>query len=356
MSTRVLVGTVKGGFWLTSQDRQKWQISEPFFKGWKLTAGLQLADGRAMLGVASDIYGPALFVSSHAHLHTEPKSWKQIPDGPAYAEGDKSKLRQIWTLRENRGVIYAGVQDAGIFRSRDGGKSWSGVPGLNEHESRDAWMPGAGGLCCHVILFSNSDPERIWCGISAVGVFRSDDGGTIWEPKNRGVSWSLEDESHKEIGFCVHGLAQDPHDPDRIYRQDHSGMYRSSDGGDNWERNENGLPSGFGFPIVTDSRGKQIFAAPLESDEYRLPVDGSLGIYRSTDSGDSWHRASEGLPAANSYGAVLRGAMAADRRDPVGLYVGTTAGTVHVSQDGGESWINLPVTLPRILHVSVWED
>ena len=190
MGVRLLVGTAKGGFWVASDNRREWE------------------------------------------------EWEQVADGPAYPDGDDRGLRQIWTLRENRGTLYAGVhvQDAGMFTSGDGGRSWRPVPGLNEHETRAGWMPGAGGLCCHAFLFDHNDPNRMWCGISAVGVFRTDDGGATWVPKNRGVYWAHEDEEFKEIGHCVHGLAQDPDVPERIYRQDHSGMYRSDDGGEAWKR------------------------------------------------------------------------------------------------------------------------
>ena len=362
MGVRVLVGTEKGGFWMrSSPDRRRWEVSGPFFKGWKVTAGLRLADGRFMAATASHVYGPALHLSKGADGSLDAdapdaQAWEQVPRGPFYPDGGERRLRQVWTLAENRGVLYAGVQDAGLFRSDDGGRSWEPVSGLNEHETREGWLPGAGGLCCHVVLFSASDPERMWCGISAVGVFRTDDGGATWIPKNRGVTTVLEDKKHKEIGRCVHGLAQDPADPNRIYRQDHSGMYRTLDGGDSWERNEDGLPSGFGFPIAVDDGGKALFAAPQESDEHRVPAGGVLQVFRSTDGGDSWRPASRGLPDHHAYGTVLRGAMAVDSLDPAGVYFGTTSGSVHVSRDLGENWTNLPVALPRILHVSAWAE
>ena len=345
-----MVGTGKGGFWVDSHDRREWKVSEPFFKGWKVTAGVRLADGRYMAAVASDIYGPAL------HVSADGANWEQLPTGPAYPDGGDRRLREIWTLRENRGVVYAGVQDAGLFTSSDGGGSWQGVTALNDHATRPAWMPGAGGLCCHALLFDDTNPDRMWCGISAVGVFRTDDGGATWVPKNAGVPAALEDEHHKGIGTCVHGLAQDPDDPDRIFRQDHLGMFRSGDGAQSWERNEDGLEAAFGFPIVIDRASRYLFAVPLEADQYRVPVGGALQVYRSTDAGDSWHSASAGLPAADSWGTVLRGAMAVDNLDPGGVYFGTTSGTLHASADLGESWTNLPVILPRVLHVSAWVD
>jgi len=350
VGVRLLVGTAKGGFWMTSDDRSEWKVEGPFFKGWKVTAGLRLDDGRFLVGVASDIFGPALQVSENG------VDWEQIEEGPRYEDGGDRKLRQIWTLRENRDTLCAGVQDAGLFMSSDGGKRWEPVPGLNDHGTRSAWVPGAGGLCAHALLFDDEEPDRMWCGISAVGVFRTDDGGRTWTPKNEGVTMVLEDADHKDIGRCVHGLAQDPADPGRIYRQDHSGMYRTTDGADTWERNEEGLPAAFGFPIVVDRSSRTLFVAPQQSDEFRIPVENRLQVYRSKDGGDSWHSASRGLPPANTFGTVLRGAMSVDNLDPGGVYFGTTSGTVHTSADLGESWTNLPVSLPRIYHVSAWAE
>ncbi|MDH3223236.1 MAG: exo-alpha-sialidase [Gemmatimonadota bacterium] len=350
MGLRLLVGTVKGGFWVTSRDRVSWNVEGPFFAGWKVTAGLRMEDGRFLIGVASDIYGPALQVSSDL------ENWKQIEDGPAYSGAEGPKLRQIWKLAERHGSIYAGVQDAGLFVSRDGADTWEPVSGLNDHETRPGWVPGAGGLCAHALLFDERNADKMWVGISAVGVFRTDDGGATWSPKNEGVRTVLEDKTHKDIGRCVHGLTQDPENPDLIYRQDHSGMYRTTNGGDTWERNESGLPAAFGFPIVSDRASASLFVAPQQSDQFRIPVDNRLQIYRSTDGGDTWHGASKGLPESNSFGTVLRGAMAVDDMEPGGVYFGTTSGTLHASADLGESWTNLPASLPRVLHVSAWVD
>lgn len=349
MGVRLLVGTAKGGFWATSADRKTWKVAGPFFKGWKVTAALRMGDGRLVAAVASDVYGPALQVTEDF------ETWEQLPDGPTYEQGGDRRFREIWTIEENAGVLYAGVQDAGLFASADGGARWRAVGGLNDHPTRSGWMPGAGGLCCHVLLFGD-DPKRMWCGISAVGVFRTDDGGATWIPRNEGVPRAIEDKVHKGIGTCVHGLAQDPDDENRLFRQDHLGMFRSADGGDRWERNEQGLPSGFGFPIAIDRATKALFAAPQESDQRRLPAGGALRVFRSADGGDSWRSASDGLPSRNFFGTVLRGAMALDGLAPGGVYFGTSAGTLHASADLGESWTNLPVALPRVLHVSAWAE
>jgi photosystem II stability/assembly factor-like uncharacterized protein len=188
-----------------------------------------------------------------------------------------------------------------------------------------------------------------------VGVFRSDDGGASWKGKNDGIQAVLEDKEHKDVGFCVHGLAHDPARAEVIYRQDHSGMYRTADGGDTWERIESGLPSRFGFPIVMDLRTRSLFAVPLESDEYRLTTEGKLRVYRSRNGGDSWEPLTRGLPQENVHTVVLRGAMSVDQADPCGVYFGTTSGTVHISRDLGESWLTLPYTLPRVLCVEAFQ-
>ena len=245
---------------------------------------------------------------------------------------------------------------AGLFASDDGGESWSPVEALNEHPTRSGWSPGAGGLCAHALLVDPSNTDRVWCGISAVGVFRTDDGGQTWHAKNKGIPVVLEDKKHKDIGFCVHGLAAEPDDANTIYRREHVGMFRSRDGGDNWQRIENGLPSWFGFPVAIDRRSRALFVHPMESDEYRMPTDGKFRMFRSRDGGDSWESLSKGLPQQRAYMGVLRGALDVDHLDPCGVYVGTTAGTVYVSNDAGDSWTELPCTLPRVLSVSVFND
>ncbi len=349
MNVTVLVGTLKGAFVLSSStERTQWSIDGPLFKGWKVTAAERLPDGSFLAATASDVYGPAL------HRSRDLRDWSQLERGLAWPEGVSRKLNQCWRIAAGHGRVFAGVDEAGLFVSEDGGESWDPVDGLNEHETRAAWFPGAGGLCAHAILFHPEDRDRIWCGISAVGVFRSDDGGATWQPKNRGVRRIIEDQVQKEVGFCVHGLAQDPRDADTIYRQDHAGMYVTRNGGDTWESAERGLPSGFGFPIAIDRASGKLYVIPLESDEFRMPPGGSLRVFRSSDRGGSWHPLTSGLPQSHAYMSVLRGAMATDSLDPCGVYFGTTSGTVHCSVDGGDSWWALPCVLPRVLSVSVF--
>jgi len=193
----------------------------------------------------------------------------------------------------------------------------------------------------------------MWCGISAVGVFRTDDGGRTWHPKNKGVTVVLEDKIYKDVGYCVHGLAQDPDNPSLIWRQDHRGMYRTRDGGDTWDKIERGLPSGFGFPIALHAKSRTLFALPLESDEFRMPPEGKLRVYRSTNGGDAWQPLIKGLPQGNSYDVVLRHALTVDTFDPAGVYFGTTAGALYASRDGGESWHTLPLVAPRIVCLAI---
>ncbi|MHC4134576.1 MAG: sialidase family protein [Planctomycetota bacterium] len=348
MSVTLIVGTGKGAFVCRSQDRATWRIDGPHFKGWKATASTRTASGRYLVATASRVYGAAL------HASPDLKAWEQIENGPAYPEGGDKKLNQIWTLLSAGDRVYAGVDTAGLFYSEDDGASWHPVPALNDHATSRSWFPGAGGLCAHSVLVDPRNEARIWCGISAVGVWRSDDGGETWHAKNDGIRHVIEDKEFKEIGFCVHGLAADPDDADTIWRQDHTGMYVTRDGGDTWEPSGEGLASWFGFPVALDPGTRNLYAFPMESDEYRMPKDGAFRIYRSTDGGQSWHAPAEGLPATPTYAGVLRGAMAVDGRG--GVYVGSSAGTVYASTDGGDTWQPLPCTLPRVLSVEAYPD
>jgi hypothetical protein len=351
MGLLALIGTDKGAFVLRASDaRERWTIAGPLFKGWKVTASARDARGRFFAATASDVYGPALHASEDA------LDWSQIEQGPQWGKESEREMRQIWTLVPHGARLYAGVDDAGLFASDDGGASWHGFDALNEHPSRASWYPGAGGLCLHAVLVDPRDARRLWAGISSVGVFRSDDGGATWALKNDGIPAMLEDEHFKDIGRCVHGLVADPDDADAIWRREHNGMFRTRDGGDSWERVESGLGSWFGFPLALDRRTKDLYDIPLESDEYRLMPGGAMAVYKSADGGDSWHPLRAGLPQSHAYAGVLRAALALDHRDPCGIVFGTTAGAVFTSRDAGESFARLDCTLPRILSVELYDD
>ena len=348
MGVILAVGTEKGAYLIRSDEaRSSWDLEGPLFKGWKVTAFGEAGDGTYLLGTGSNWFGAAL------HRSADLEEWTQIGDGPAWPEGGDRRLTQIWTLARSGETLYAGVDEAGLFRSGDHGETWQPVDGLNEHPTRPGWQPGLGGLAAHRVVVDRSDPARIWAAISAVGVFRSDDAGSTWTSKNQGVPRTVDDEDSEEIGYCVHCIVQDPDDSNRLYRQDHQGVFTTEDGGDTWQRIEDGLPAGFGFPIVLDEETGRLFVVPLESDENRLPVDGGFRVYRSDDRGQFWHASGVGFPEAPTFTAVLRGAMDTDQRQ--GVYLGTTAGRVVATTDAGDTWTTLPWTLPRIMSVRAWQ-
>jgi len=344
MTTVVIVGTPKGAFVLRSEDRAQWTVSEPLFKGWKVTAAARRG-GRWLLATASYVYGAAIQVSEDL------EAWRQVERGPAWPEAGDRELKEIWKIAPAGDDLWAGVMDAGFFRSRDGGDAWEPVEGLNEHPTRAGWFPGQAGLVAHSFLADRSDPRRLYAGISAVGVFRSDDGGATWAPKNRGVPVIIEDARHADIGYCVHAIVQDPEAPETLFRQDHMGIFRTRDAGESWERVGAGLPGPFGFPLALDRSSRALYAVPMESDEYRMPV-GGLVVARSRAGGDTWEEKTAGLPE-RCYTGVLRGALDVDHAG--GVYLGTTGGTVYASRDGGDTWRSVADSLPRVLHVSAYE-
>lgn len=336
--TQIAIGTEKGGY-LLNDDSGEWSVDGPLFPGWKVTAFGEAPDGTHLACVGSNWFGPAV------HRSTDLENWEQTDTPPAWDEEADRKMEQIWTLHTTGDTVMAGVAHAGLFTSDDGGVSWSPIDGLNEHRTRDQWEPGLGGLCAHRILTAG---DQIWVGISAVGVFRSDDNGATWEPKNAGVTsvGAPEEAERPEVGYCIHCLAQDPANPDHIWRQDHMGVYRTRDGGDNWEKIEEGLPAGFGFVIWRDDSSGRLFTIPLESSSNRVPVDGRLRVYRSDDEGDSWQLSGTGWPDSPQYTGVLRGAFDGDN-DGVFCF-GTTGGKVWLTSDNGDSWQELLPSFPRI--------
>ncbi len=349
------VSTEKGLFLFTSdENRQDWKIEGPLLKGWSVSDTLLDTRQSATLfaAVSSAFYGSGLHVSDNLG-----KSWREIETPPQYPEGSEHEVTAIWTVvpgpSNQPKTLYAGVDPAGLFVSRDHGEHWELLPGLSGHPSRGEWMGGKGGLCCHSVLVDPKNPDRLWTGISAVGVFRSEDGGQSWSTRNDGLEIVVPGEHHKEIGTCVHRLVLDPTNPDRLYQQNHRGVFRSQDGGDSWQRIETGLTHTFGFPMVLNPDNPEtLFIIPQESDEYRLIPDGVLKVYRSEDAGNSWSPLNEGLPG-NSYTGVMRQAMAIDGHKSCGVYFGTVGGQVHYSTNNGNQWQTLPHQLPRINAVSV---
>ncbi len=368
MGVALIVGTRKGAAILASDmARQKW--SKDFvLQGWNVTASARDDGGRYYAAIGNDVFGPAIMASDDL------KEWRQLEAAPRYKpgakgnpehnrklgagdpmgnyQGDARYVDQIWTLHAAHGALYAGVSEAGVFVSRDRGTSWQEIEGFNDHPSRANWEPGFGGLCAHTILTDAKNPLRMWVGVSSSGLFRTDDGGKTWGRKNDGVNATT--------GHCVHRVAHDPARPDTLYRQDHRGMYLSEDGGDSWQVIETGLPvadlsdghrCSFGFPIVMDRRTDNVFAVPLEGDNFRFPADGKLSVYRTADRGKRWARLGDGLPA-NSFVSVLRGAMSADQE--AGVYFGTSSGAVYASPDLGEHWSEIAAGLPRIASVEAY--
>ena len=334
---RIAIGTEKGAYLL---ERHKgWTVEGPKFPGWKVSAFGISPDGTYLAGLGSNWFGASV------HRSQDLDKWEQVEQGPSYPAEQGRKLTQIWTFHTVGSKIFAGVDEAGLFVSDDEGLTWEPVVALNEHESRSNWKPGFGGMCAHHIL---TDGDRIWVGISAVGVFRSDDGGATFGRFDEGVTPTVTtEEGAGANGWCVHGLVADPRDPDSIWRQDHQGVYRTVDGAETWERIETGLPSRFGFPIRRHHSTGTLFVVPLESDENRVPSGGRLAAYRSTDAGDSWDRAGAGWPQAEQFTGVLRNAMDVDADG--GVAFGTAGGKVYISDDVGDNWDQLPFSFPRIL-------
>jgi len=267
------------------------------------------------------------------------------------------EFTRVWHLAPSptdAEVMYAGVQDAALFKSTDGGTSWNELTGLREHGSGPQWQPGAGGMCLHTIVLDPNDPQRMTIAISAAGVFRTDDGGQSWRPINKGLLSDGIPSPATEVGHCVHNLAAHPSRPDTIFMQKHWDVMRSDDGGDNWFEISGNLPTDFGFPIAVHAHEPEtIYVVPITSDLYHYPPDGALRVYRSRSGGTEWEALTTGLPQEDCYVNVLRDAMAVDSLDSCGIYFGTTGGQVYVSPDGGDTWDAIVRDLPRVLSVEV---
>jgi photosystem II stability/assembly factor-like uncharacterized protein len=347
----ILLGTRKGAFFLESPaGRKSFALQGPFCEAGPINHVIgDPRTGTIYAGGGNPWFGPVVWKSQDLG-----KTWTRGSKGLGYAPGEPA-VTSVWSLSPGEDRLYAGVDPAGLFVSEDDGESFSHVAGLREHPSRPQWNPGAGGLILHSIVRHPEDSEQIWVAISAAGVFYTADGGTTWEPRNRGTraDFNPEDQRYPEFGQCVHCLVMAPGKPNRLYQQNHCGMYRSDDGGRSWDSIEEGLPSSFGFPAAVHPRDPDgLFLIPLNGAiEGRYMPDGAAAVWRTGDGGTSWEAGRRGLPQDNAYFGVLRQALATDPLEPAGVYFGTGTGEVYVSDDEGRSFRRIAEHLPVISSV-----
>ena len=352
----LLVGTMKGAFFFRSDAaRQKWEIDGPHFPGESVYALYHDSRGgrnRTFAAPTNPFFGGTLRVSEDfGKTWTEPDAHRvRFPEDSGLA------LTQIWQIRPGSSaetdVLYCGVEPACLFKSTDAGATWSPVEGLMNHEHRPKWQPGAGGLCLHTIIPDPENPDRTLIAISAAGVYRSDDGGASWRARNVGVRAEFLPDKHPEFGQCVHKVVHHPSKPERLFLQNHWGLYRSDDWGETWQDIANGVPSDFGFAMAMHPHDSEtVYIVPLTSDMFRVTPDAKLRVYRTRDGGGSWEPLATGLPQENAYEAVLRDAMATDSLDSAGVYFGTRSGKLFASSDSGDSWTEVAGNLPPIVCV-----
>ncbi len=348
MDVRVLVGSKKGAFILESDSaRRDWRVQGPFCEHWPLThVGADPSTQTIYAAGGNAWFGPAVWKSSDFGA-----SWSHSSAGLAFPQGE-TPVQCAWVVHAAHGRLYVGVEPAGLFVSDDGGASFREIEGLRRPPTRPQWQPGGAGLILHSIVSDPADPRRLWVGISAVGVFYTEDGGETWSPRNTGTRCDFlpEGERYPEFGQCVHNIAMAPGHSNRLYQQNHCGMYRSDDGGLSWNSIEAGLPSSFGFPVAAHPRDAEtLFFLPLNgADQGRYPPEGRAAVWRSRDGGAHWADRRAGLPQNGAYFGVMRQAMATDALDPAGVYFGASNGSVYGSRDEGESWTCLARDLPAI--------
>ena len=385
---RVLVGTRKGAFVLMSDGkRQNWDVSGPHFAGWEIyhMKGSPADPNRIYASQSSGWFGQIIQRSDDGG-----KTWHQpgtppgepttTPEGMPKAESNKFvydtspetgkpltthqwydgtphpwEFKRVWHLEpslDDPDAVYAGIEDAALFRSADGGKNWHELAGLRGHGTGPAWQPGAGGMCLHTIIIDPSDPKRIIIAISAAGAFRTDDGGKTWKPINRGLRSRYIPNPTAEVGHCVHLVAMHRARPNVLFMQKHWDVMRSDDAGESWREVSGNLPTDFGFVIdVHAHEPDTIFVVPIKSDSEHFPLDGQLRVFRSKSGGNEWEPMTKGLPQKDCYVNVLRDAMSVDSLDPCGVYFGTTGGQVYGSADGGATWTAIVRDLPAVVSI-----
>lgn len=387
---RVLVGTRKGAFILTADGkRQRWEVSEPLFAGWELyhLKGSPVDPNRIYASQTSGWFGQIIQRSNDGG-----KTWEQpgtppgepttTPDGMPMGESNKFvydtspktgapltthqfydgtqhpwEFKRVWHLEPSLtdpDTVYAGVEDAAIFRSTDGGKNWNELAGLRGHPTGSQWQPGAGGMGLHTILLDPTDPKRIYIAISAAGVFRTDDGGKTWKPINKGLKSQYIPDPNAEVGHCVHRIAMHSARPNVLFMQKHWDVMRSDDAGESWHEVSGNLPTDFGFPIeVHAHEPNTVYVVPIKNDSEHFVPEGKLRVYRSRTGGNEWEPLTKGLPQSNCYVNVLRDAMAVDSLDSCGVYFGTSGGQVYASTDSGDNWNAIVRDLPPVVSVEV---
>ena len=353
MRTLLFAGTRKGLFVFSSTNRHDWHLSGPFQSGREINHACYDARSGRLYATANDAWFGCELVWS-ADLGA---SWVSAKQNPGFADGSGLKLERIWHIEPGRSgepqVLYAGVAPAALFRSEDGGQTWNEVSSLTEHSTRPKWHPGAGGLCLHSIVVDPTDAQRMFVGISAVGVFRTENNGKTWELANKGTRAEFLPEKYPEYGQCVHKLLIGDGKRSLLFQQNHCGVYRSADAGRSWQEITAGLPSDFGFPLAIHPReAETIFVIPLKGADFRCPPEGRLRVFRSRNGGNSWQSLTNGLPQEDVFVGVYREAMAMDSLNPAGIYFGTNTGKLFGSSDEGDTWELLTDNLPPIYSVS----
>jgi len=365
-SVRVLVGTRKGAFLLSSDpNRETWSIDGPHFAGWEIyhLKGSPANPDRIYASQTSGWFGQIVQRSDDGG-----KTWEAVGNEFAYTgetgthqwyDGTPHpwEFKRVWHLEPSlfdADTVYAGVEDAALFKSTDGGKSWLELSGLRTHATGNRWQPGAGGMGLHTIVQDPTDPQKLYIAISAAGVFKSADGGATWAPANKGLQSKYIPDPNVEVGFCVHNLSMNDKRPDRLYMQLHWNVMRSDDGAESWQLVSGNLPTDFGFPVQAHAHDPEtVYVVPIKSDSEHFPPDGQLRVYRSRTGGTEWEALTNGLPQEHCYVNVLRDAMAVDRLESCGVYFGTTGGQVYMSPDSGDSWRAIARDLPAVLSVEV---